>query len=255
MRRQERINDPYAAMLLAMQGNQSDIQTSCPAIIQSFNPSQQTCTAQPTIQWKVRAENGTYSWITLPVLVDIPVYFPKGGGFTLTFPVTIGDECLLVFANRCIDSWWYNGGIQEQNDIRMHDISDGFAFVGFSSVPNVIAGISTNSCQLRSNDNLTHVELTNGTINIISSSAVNITTPNATVTATTAKIIASETATIQAASIILKNSGSALKKLVNETFIAFFNSHVHSNGNGGANTGTPKATPASSTLTSTTQAE
>ena len=31
--------------------------------------------------------------------------FPGGGGFALTFPVAAGDECLVVFASRCIDDY------------------------------------------------------------------------------------------------------------------------------------------------------
>jgi phage baseplate assembly protein V len=62
-------------------------------------------------------------------------------------------------------------------------------------------------------------------------------------------------ATIKAASIILKNAGTALQNLLNATLLTWLQGHVHSNGNGGANTGTPTTTPAPSTQTSVVQAE
>ncbi|MFW8450019.1 Gp138 family membrane-puncturing spike protein, partial [Klebsiella pneumoniae] len=71
-------------------------------------------------------ESGAQVSVNLPLLVDVPVVFPRGGGCTLTFPVKPGDECLVIFADRCIDFWWQSGGIQEPVDERMHDLSDAF---------------------------------------------------------------------------------------------------------------------------------
>jgi hypothetical protein len=86
--------------------------------------------------------------------VDVPVIFPRGGGCTLTFPVKAGDECLLIFADRCIDFWWQNGGVQKPVDLRMHDLSDAFAIVGPQSQAHKISGISTSAAQLRTDDGL-----------------------------------------------------------------------------------------------------
>jgi hypothetical protein len=138
---------------------QSEIYTSLPCLIQSFNPAKRTVTAQPTIKAQAQNPDGSFQWIALPILPDVPVYFPEGGGVTLTFPIQSGDEALVVIANRCIDAWWQSGGIQVQADIRMHSLSDGFAFVGISSVPRVISNISTSRAQLRSNDGQAFVEL------------------------------------------------------------------------------------------------
>jgi len=58
----------------------------------------------------------------LPVLKDVPVFMP------VPFTVSPGDLCLVVFADREIDSWLT--GV-ECKSLRMHSLSDGFAFVGF----------------------------------------------------------------------------------------------------------------------------
>jgi len=62
-------------------------------------------------------------------------------------------------------------------------------------------------------------------------------------------------AVIKAASIALQNAGSALKALLNSAFATWATNHVHSNGNGGGNTGVPTTTPGSNTQTSIVQAE
>jgi uncharacterized protein involved in type VI secretion and phage assembly len=71
----------------------------------------------------------------------------------------------------------------------------------------------------------------------------------------TVELTSSGALTIKAPSMALQNAGSALKKLVNETFLTLFDTHVHTNGNGGANTGTPTATSSASNKTTIVQAE
>lgn len=149
-------------MLDMLDGRQAKTWTAGPGIIQSFDPVAITCAVQMATQMKVFKQDGTWSWVSLPLLTDVPVCFPGGGGFTLTFPVAAGDEALIVFAQRCIDAWWQNGGVQPQAEFRMHDLSDGFALPGVRSQPRVIPSVSTNSVQLRSDDGLAYVELAGG---------------------------------------------------------------------------------------------
>lgn len=169
----ERMNDPLVGLSVALSGWQSKIQTAIPGIIQSFSADHMTCTVQPAISGQVRDESGNLTGMELPLLVDCPVQFPAGGGCTLTFPVKPGDECLVVFSSRCIDSWWQAGGIQAQAELRMHDLSDGFALLGFRSVPRVIGGISGTAAQLRTDDGLAFVEVDSSThaINAVTSGA------------------------------------------------------------------------------------
>ncbi|HIE1924573.1 TPA: Gp138 family membrane-puncturing spike protein [Pseudomonas aeruginosa] len=155
----ERMGDPIRWLSVALGGLQSKLWTALPGIIQSFDAAAMTCTVQPAIQALIRDESGSLTSVDLPLLLDCPVQFPAGGGCTLTFPVKPNDECLVVFASRCIDSWWQSGGIQAQAELRMHDLSDGFALLGFRSQPRVIGAVSTNSAQLRSDDGIAFVEI------------------------------------------------------------------------------------------------
>lgn len=85
----------------------------------------------------------------------------------------------------------------------------------------------TNDGKLLLNGNV-EIDATGPIINITATGAVNVT--------------AGTTATVTAPSIILKNLGTSLKKLCTDVFVSLFNAHVHTNGNGGANTGTPTTT-------------
>jgi hypothetical protein len=104
----------------------STLNCHMPGLIQSFNADACTAVVQPV--FKRMLANGTV--VSRPVLVDCPVLFPGGGGGRLTFPVSSGDQCLILYQDRRIDEWFQTGSQQLPADPRMHDISDGIVFVG-----------------------------------------------------------------------------------------------------------------------------
>lgn len=200
MDRRELIEDFQLTLINFLSGWQKELWTALPAIIQSFDPVAMTCTAKPTVRIPIQQGSDPVQWVEIPLLLDVPVFFPSGGGYTLTFPVTAGDEALIVFASRCIDGWFGTGEISDLPYLRLHDLSDGFAFVGFRSSPKTIANVSTTSIQLRNNAGNNLVEIKNGgIININSTAQVNVNTVSA-------KVIASGTAEVTAPAIALNGN-------------------------------------------------
>lgn len=178
MQRAQRLDDPSTALDLAVRGNQGKMWTALPGIIQSFDAVALTCTVQPAIQGTIAnpKTQGADS-VNLPLLVDCPVQFPAGGGVVLTMPITPGDECLVIFASRCIDAWWQSGKVSPPMVYRMHDLSDGFVIPGVWSQTRKLTGVSTTKAQLRSVDGDTYVELDPATnkVNIAAPGGVTIT--------------------------------------------------------------------------------
>lgn len=237
--RRERSGELIEGMLVAQEGHQARIWTAMPGIIQSFDPVKRTCVIQPATQGLFSKSDGTQEWVNLPLLMDCPVQFPQGGGVVLTFPLAAGDECLVVFASRCIDAWWQNGGIMPQAELRMHDLSDGFCIPGVRSVPNVEGAISTTEAQLRSVDGTTRVRLdpaahtvivdTTGAVVTVKPSEIDLVTGPTSVTVTPAGATLASTAASIAVSPGLVNVTGQL--IINGT--QFLNHH-HS----GVTTGT-----------------
>lgn len=140
----------------------NQIRVALPGIIQSFDPDAVTAVVQPAIRSVETDNDGNRITKNYPLLVDVPVVFPRGGGCTLTFPVKAGDECLVIFADRCIDFWCQNGGVQEPVDDRMHDLSDAFCIVGPQSQAKKISSINTSAVELRSDDGSAKLSLNPG---------------------------------------------------------------------------------------------
>jgi len=145
---------------LAIESRLKEVHTCIPCIVESFDKDTQTVSAQPTIKRIYKdIETGVETSENLPLLINVPVSFPSGGGFHLTFPVKKGDECLIHFAERSIDNWHDTGKVQSQSNRRFHDLSDGIAVVGIASLPNKITNFSDDT-QLRNSDGTVSISIT-----------------------------------------------------------------------------------------------
>jgi len=178
MDRRERLDDPEESLRMALEDFQSQIWTALPGVVSGVDLDKQTVSVQPTIQGSVSSADGSSQSVNLPVLVDVPVCWPRAGGFALTFPVNVGDEVLVVFASRCIDSWWQSGGVGAQAEVRMHDLSDGFAILAPTSQPKKLNGVSNANVQLRDEDGTTFLEITpDGKARLVAVSQIDIEAP------------------------------------------------------------------------------
>lgn len=198
MDRQEVAGDFSQSLIAALQGHQAQVWTALPGIVKSYDPVKMVVSVLPAIQALMRSKEGTESWVTMPVLLDCPVLFQGGGGCALTFPVVVGDECLIIFGSRCIDAWWDQGTVGVQAELRMHDLSDGFALVGVRSRPKAIASPSTNSVQLRSDDGSAFVEINPSThnVHILTSGDVAVNCDDLTAVASGAAVVTANSITV-----------------------------------------------------------
>lgn len=155
----ERIDDFEESLRIAIEGHQGRMWTAMPCIVNSVDLDKQTLECQPAITGEITAADGTTKRVNLPILVDVPICWPRAGGFALTFPIAKDDEVLVVFSSRCIDSWWQNGGIGEPAESRMHDLSDGFAILAPTSQPKKLTGVSSSNVQLRDEAGTTFLEI------------------------------------------------------------------------------------------------
>ena len=172
----ERVAEFQESIRAAILGLLAEAWTALPGIVQSFDPDEMTVQVQPAMQIRVRPEKGNPIWKKLPVLIHCPVVFPSAGGFALTLPIQNGDEVLIMFASRCIDAWWQQGGTDGQPpELRMHDLSDGFVIPGPVSKPQVLSNVSTSTAQLRTKDGNAYIELTaDHKVNIVAPGGVSI---------------------------------------------------------------------------------
>lgn len=153
---------PETAADLQIRQAQKNIHTALPAKVEQFNAKNQTVTLALQIK-QILSEGKS---VMIPPLVDVPISYPRGGGFAVTFPLNKGDEGIALFSERCIDGWWQSGNAGEPLDFRFHDLSDAMFIPGICSEPNAISGFSGDSLSLQTLDGGTYIRVKKGTIEI-----------------------------------------------------------------------------------------
>ena len=73
-----------------------------------------------------------------PIIEKVPLVIMGGGGTYISHPINVGDQCLLLFCDYMIDSWWVTGEAKPSIVPRKHDLSDAIAIVGLNATPNAI---------------------------------------------------------------------------------------------------------------------
>ena len=150
----EWIGNEEEALKVMTENYIQNARVAIPAIIVQFDPQKQTASVQPAIKDTLQGQS-----VALPELSDVPVQFPRAGGYSLTFPVKAGDECLLVFSDMCIDGWWQSGGVQNQAEKRRHDLSDACAILGITSIPKALKNVCMEGVQLRNDSGTDYIQI------------------------------------------------------------------------------------------------
>jgi hypothetical protein len=148
---QDLTDDDHDATVEAIKYALMHVHTALPAQVVSTNILQQTVKVQATVR-RLKIDGSS---VALPPCEDVPIIFPGGA---LTFDIASGDECLLLFSERCIDRWWNNGDVQDPDEIRFHDLSDGFALIGPNSLPKLLQDIRSGT-ELRLRDGSVRIAL------------------------------------------------------------------------------------------------
>jgi len=172
------------------------INTCYPGRIITFDPVTQLAIVQVALEqyYKGLVKNSDeYTKVDRPLLHDVPVQFPFGGGFSITMPVKTGDDCLVLFAQRGMDHWLYDGSMEagklgtrpSPQHMRMHNYSDALCIVGFNPEPKAIQGFDADNIVIRNADNTTKIT--------IAESSVVVDAATVTVNATTATLNANAT--------------------------------------------------------------
>jgi hypothetical protein len=151
--------DEQETLRRQLEAFQSGLWTAMPVIMKKHNSDANTVGVQPAIKLAHAQPDGQLKWLQIPELHDLPIQYYGGGGATIVPPMKEGDEGLVVFASRTMDKWWQQGGVQEQTEARMHDLSDGWFLPGGRSQPRKLKDINPNEWQLRTDDGKTHLSL------------------------------------------------------------------------------------------------
>lgn len=137
----------------ALEQRLKDVHTSMPGLIETYDAQTRRARVQPAL--RLLLTDGTTT--SRAPVVNVPVVFPAGGGFTLLFPVEPGDGVLLVFSQRGIAGFKRAFAESDPTADRFFDPSDAVALPGFGAIS--VTPATTDGASLQSEDGLTAVRV------------------------------------------------------------------------------------------------
>lgn len=127
--------------------------------IVSFNAGNQTAEISVKMTYVVNDEILEY-----PLLIDCPCVVLGGGKGRVTFPITAGDSCLVLFNDRDIDNWFSSGQKMPPRTDRKHSFSDAIAIVGPRNMQNKITDYFADGVEIKHGNS--SIKLKDGYIDI-----------------------------------------------------------------------------------------
>lgn len=115
------------------------VRVALPAVVTAYDAAKQVAECQLVVREPVVGEDGETSFEDLPVISDVPVQWPSGGGYHLHFPLAKGDHVTLVFSDVATGVWRASGKPGEPGDLRRHHLSYCFAYPGLRSDSQALA--------------------------------------------------------------------------------------------------------------------
>jgi hypothetical protein len=125
-----------------------DLHTCLPGRVQGYNPATQTADVVPVVKRAVATSDGSTKHEDLPVIHNVPVVFPRGGGCSIQFPLSAGDHVWLMFSEAAMAHWRSTGQISAPGDLRRHDLSYPVALPGIGPMTQPLTPIVGNEMVL-----------------------------------------------------------------------------------------------------------
>jgi hypothetical protein len=133
-----------------------------PAVVVAFDRNGASVDVQPQLLETLYNDDGQELPPTaLPVIQRVPVAYPGGAGWRLTFPIAPGDVVHLAFADRSLDAWKSAsaGTLVDPAEARHHDLSDAIAIPSLSTRSAAPASLDASALRLGREDGTCQLEL------------------------------------------------------------------------------------------------
>jgi hypothetical protein len=101
--------DDREALDLVINDKMRDLHTSFPAQVLAYNATLGTLEVRPALKREAVDEDGGLVFETISDLYGIPIMWPRGGGYVMTFPIAVGDWVLIHCAEQSTLVWRRRG--------------------------------------------------------------------------------------------------------------------------------------------------
>ncbi len=116
-----------------------DLHTCAPGKIHSYDAEKQVADIELVQNRPLTLADGTIIQEELPVIPNVQVCWPRAGGYSMHFPLAVGDHVIVVFTHASITAWRDTGQTGPVGDLRRHSLDGAFCIPGVAPDGDVIA--------------------------------------------------------------------------------------------------------------------
>lgn len=117
----------------AQESRTGDIFTGMPCMVKEYFPGKDpTADLIPLVRRMVPTDDESFKAEDLPVIPNVPILFPRGGGgtYAITWPLQAGDTVWILVSMLAFDQWRNSGEVSDPGDQRLHSLGNCYAIPG-----------------------------------------------------------------------------------------------------------------------------
>lgn len=156
----------------------AEVHTAMPGRVERYDAGTQRATVLPLVRYPNPQPDGSVEYEDLPPLAEVPVLFPRAGGFFVALPVEVGDTVLLVSQETAVGHWEAgDGGVSFPGDLRRHHLAHCVCLPGYYVRSKPLAHAPSSGAMVLGADAANGPRLTlasDGTITIVAGGATRL---------------------------------------------------------------------------------
>jgi hypothetical protein len=132
----------------AIESHAREFHVALPGRIDRYDATKQRADVKLELQRYVSDGEGGHVPESLPVLPNVPVAFPRGGGYFVSFPLAKGDPVLVVFCDAPIGAWLKKGDMAEPGLSESHGLGGAVCYPGIAPNDDKLDDASASTMKL-----------------------------------------------------------------------------------------------------------
>ena len=158
------------AVRFALEQWSKGLNVCLPGLVADYDPASRRVSVQPAI-YTLMTDGAL---IDPPVIPNVPVVWPGGGGFVATFPLAAGDPVILIFSQRGLTAFKTAHDLSPPDPDALLSIRDAFCIPALGK-PGAITPASQTGAAIQSEDGAEFIAIEPGGIQIRTTGRVSLT--------------------------------------------------------------------------------
>lgn len=136
----------------ALESRLADLWTAIPGKVVKYDSTTRTADVLPVVRRPIATSEDELKHEDLPIIPNVPVLFPSGGGASITWPIVPGDFVQLLIQTLSPQQWRQSGETSDPGDLRLHSLGNAVCVPGLMHNAQALPGAALPAIVLEHTD-------------------------------------------------------------------------------------------------------